>query len=87
MVVVDAHERDAREPRRHAGMVAPEVADADDGEPDGATGSPAAVSLDEAPLARLDEAHELLDVGLPGSSAAIRSSAWLVLSFDLTRSR
>ena len=32
VVVVDAHERDARQPRRHAGVVAPEVADADDGE-------------------------------------------------------
>ena len=93
VVIVDAHEGDARQLRRDAGMVAAEVPDTDDGEAHGRETRGVADRRGSARHLMKPRSLALMNrtssstSGWPGSSSAIRSSAWLVLSFDFTRMR
>ncbi len=94
MVVVDADERDARQIRGHPRVMAAQMPDADDGETH--RGEAHRIRTDRRRSTRHLMKPRSLDLmnrtssstsGWPGSSSAIRSRAWLVLSLDLTRIR
>src|SRR6185436_13895685 len=92
VVVVDAHESDARQLRRDAGVMPAKVADTHDGEAHrrqrrGAGRRRGARHLMNPRSLALMNRTSSSTSGWPLSSSAIRSSAWLVLSFDFTRMR
>ncbi len=89
VVVVDAHQGDARQLGRDAGVVAAEVPDTDDREAhrlEADRRGSARHLMNPRSLALMNRTSSSTS-GCPGSSSAIRSSAWLVLSFDFTRMR
>ena len=89
VVIVDAHESDSGGLRRHARVLAPEMADPDHRQANRSrprSSSGAAHLMKPRSLERMNCTSSSTS-GWPCSSSAIRSRAWLVLSFDLTRKR